>query len=113
MSNQFERAFDALYRVQTRVLGEAIVATVGAYAVNKPAILGSVDADMVVVSGGVADAGGYEVQMKTSDFSGEPPDGTQATCNGEATGKTLQTAGPVTRCGGTWRIKLIDFASKV
>lgn len=111
--NQFERAFDNLYRVQTRVLGEAIVATVGAYAVNKPAILGSVDTEMVVVSGGTANAGGFELQMKTSDFTTEPPDGTPVTCNGEATGKTLETSGSPQRKGGTWIIRAIDFASKV
>jgi hypothetical protein len=109
--NMFERAFHALYNAQTRSLGVKILATITGYGVNRPAILGIVDADIGIVEGGTGELAGYELQMKVSDLSGEPPKGTAVTCNGAAAGKSLQTAGPVSNRGAIYLIQLKDFAA--
>lgn len=84
MSNNFERAFDSLYRSQTRNLNKAIVATVGAFATNKPAILSTVADDDLVKLGYIGQQGGYQIQMKVSDFSSDPTHQTAVTVNGDA-----------------------------
>lgn len=107
----FAEAFDELWDAQTEALGLEIRCTIAPYTTDAKAILGEVDADLQIVSGGIADAGGYEVQIKADDFTAEPPKGTMATCNGEATGLTLET-GKVSKKGAIWVIPLFDYASK-
>lgn len=107
----FAEAFDELWDAQTEALGIEIRATIAPYTTDAKAILGEVDADMQIISGGIADAGGYEVQIKASDFTGEPPKGTPATCNGEAAGLALET-GKVSKKGAVWVIPLFDYSAK-
>lgn len=110
MSNSFERAFDQLYSTLTRSMGLPIVATVGAYAVNKPAILSTVGNDEGIVLGGMAEGGTFDIQMKVSDFSSQPPKGTLITCNGMADGKTL-TVHECPNHGAVYMIRAVDYAS--
>lgn len=88
--SQFTSAFDDLYTVQTDALGVAIVATVTGFCTNKPAIISEDTSDNAYLEGTTGKKGGYTLQMKQSDFSAEPTKNTQVTCNGNATGLTLQ-----------------------
>ena len=88
--NRFNTAFDALYSCQTRTIGVAILATVGTFAVNKPAILHTVTSDDIVLLGGTGEKGGYRLQMKATDFVSAPPYEAAVTVNGDATGEQLQ-----------------------
>ena len=87
--NSFERAFDRLYAVQTRTLKVAILATIGSSATSKPAILGTVRDDDSVVDGGTGQRGGYELQMKASDFTSAPSHDAACAVNGAASGESL------------------------
>lgn len=89
MSN-FTSAFDEIYAVQTAELGVAILATVTGYGTNKPALLSGVDQHAMYAEGTTAEGGGYLLQIKASDLSSQPPKNTAVTCNGSATGVSLQ-----------------------
>lgn len=86
----FTVAFDEIYSVQTAELGVAIVATVTGYGTSVPALLSSNTADNIYIEGSTGVAGGYMLQIKESSLSASPPKGTQITCNGSASGETLQ-----------------------
>lgn len=86
----FTTAFDELYAVQTAELGVAILATITGFGVNVPAILSANTADTFYIEGSTGVEGGYILQIKESSLSGTPPKGTQVSCNGSATGETLQ-----------------------
>lgn len=86
----FTTAFDELYAVQTAELGVAILATITGFGVNVPAILSTNTAESVYLEGSTGVEGGYMLQIKQSALSGSPTKGTQVTCNGSATGATLQ-----------------------
>lgn len=107
MANEFTRAFQQLLAAQTHNK-EAIIATVGAFAVNKPAFLGSVPTDPAFADGTTAEAGTYELQMLASDFSALPTENTAVTCNGEAAGKVLRVLGPVVNANGIYTLTVGD-----
>lgn len=86
----FTTAFDELYAVQTAELGVTILATIANFGTNVPAILSANTADSIYIEGSTGAEGGYMLQIKQSSLTGAPPKGTQVTCNGSATGETLQ-----------------------
>lgn len=102
--------FDRLYAAQTRTIGVAILATVDGYASGKPAILSTIATNDIYVDGGTATDGGYELQMKASDFGTEPPKQTRVTCNGDAAGIELEVM-DVDTSNGIYLIKLASFAA--
>lgn len=80
-----------MYTVQTDVLGVAILATVTGYGTSKPALLSGVDQADTYIEGSTAGAGNsFLLQILQSDLSAKPVQGTQVTCNGSASGLTLQ-----------------------
>lgn len=109
----WERAFDQLYAAQTRALdGVQLLATVGDYAVERPVILGVVTHEemLMVDGGGTADAGGYSLQMKGSDFSSVPPPQTSVIVNGDALGFSLEISSK-DRANGMYMIRVLDVAA--
>lgn len=70
--SQLTTAFSETYAAQTEAVGSALVATIGAKAADKPALITQLDSDIIIVAGGVAEAGGLELQMLVSDFSTAP-----------------------------------------
>lgn len=86
----FTEAFDELYAVQTENLGVAVVATVTGACISKAAIIGTNTGDPIYLEGSTGVTGGYELQMKASDFTSPPVKNMQVTCNGNASGETLQ-----------------------
>lgn len=111
MTNLWHVRFDRLHDCQTRQLGVDIRATVTGFLSNARAVLSGLDANSMIVDGGMAETGGYEIQVKTSDVTGEPAKGTAATVNGAAQGKTLEVIS-ATNNGGVWLIQLGDFAAR-
>lgn len=111
MTNLWDARFDRLHAVQTRQLGVDIRATIAGHCVSAKAILGSIDTNSMVFSGGVAEAGGYEIQVKVSDCTGEPVKQSATTVNGAASGLTLEVYDAQNQ-GGVYVIQLADFASK-
>lgn len=112
----FEEAFDELWQAQTEAQGVAIRATIAGYCSNAKAILSEVEADLMIApgGGGIAEFGGYEIQVKVSDFSTalfNTAKGTAAICNGAADGLDL-AVGNVQNRGATYLIRLVDYASK-
>jgi len=105
----FTSAFAELYAVQTAELGVAILATVTGYGTNKEALLSGVDQGDSFGAGTTAlPSNSYLLQIIGTDLSARPPNGTQVTCNGSATGLTLQ----VTRANlvnGIWEIQVGDI----
>lgn len=65
----------------------------------------------MVFGGGIAESGGYEIQVKSSDLPIEPIKQSQATVNGAASGLTLEVTDSKNQ-GGVYVIQLGDFASK-
>jgi hypothetical protein len=104
------KAWQQLYRAQTKATGVAIVATVEGYARNKPAILSKVSVDSVFVPGGDAEGGDWNLQMLASDFSSEPPAKVAITCNGDAAGHDLEVLS-IERNNGVLLINAADFAA--
>ena len=104
-------AWEALYAAQTEATGEAIIATVGTYAVNKPAVVSALDLNSIVVDGGVAEAGGFNIQMLASDFSGEPPKQTAISAGGSADGHPLEVYS-VNVNNGIYYIVAVDYAAE-
>lgn len=111
MANLWDARFDRLHACQTRQLGVDIRATITGHCTNARAILGSIDTNSMVFSGGVADAGGYQIQVKVSDCSSEPVKQAAATVNGAATGLGLEVMDAQNQ-GGVYVIQLADFAAK-
>lgn len=109
--NQFVLNFDEAIAVQTEVLGVAILATVTGYGANKPALLSAVDQNEQFQFGTTAEAGGFMLQIKQSDLSAEPPKGTQVTCNGSATGATLQVVS-AKLINAIWEITVGDIQAE-
>lgn len=107
----FTDAWEELYAQQTAVTGEAITATITGYATNKPAIVSALDVNSVIVDGGVAEAGGFSLQMLASDFSGEPPKGTPVTAGGSADGHALEVLS-VNVNNGIFYITTADYAAQ-
>jgi hypothetical protein len=108
----WERAFNVLYAAQTRNLGAEIVATIGDFAIGKPAILGVVTKDEMLMDGGGgrAEAGGYSLQMKSADFTAVPPKETAVIVNGDAAGFSLEVDS-IDRANGMLTIHVIDVAA--
>jgi hypothetical protein len=111
MPNQFSVAFADLISVQTEVLGSAVLATVGAVATNKPALLSSVDKTDVLIEGGETDRGGFLLQMLTADFTSAPEEGDPVTCNGSAQGKALEVISFEEKNSGIYEITAGSFAN--
>lgn len=100
-----------LYDAQSRDLGEYIVATIAGFCISKPAIISAIDIDAQFIEGGVAEGGGWNIQMRLSDLSGEPPKGTSITCNGEAAGSPLEVLN-FQRNNGIAYITAVDFSAQ-
>lgn len=100
-----------LYPAQTQVLGIQIVATITGYCTNKPAIISAVKLDSIFIEGGVAENGGWEIQIRLSDLSGEPPKGTKISCNGESSGHDLEVDS-FDRNGLIGYITAVDFGAQ-
>ncbi len=109
----WERAFNSLHRAQTRNLGAEVLATIGAFAVNAKAILGTVTKDQQLLGGGGGrtEAGGYTLLMLYSDFSCDPPKETSVTVNGDAAGFSLEV-GPTDRANGTILLHVLDSSNE-
>lgn len=88
------------------------MATIGTYAIDKPAILGTVmmDEGLIPEGGGLAEGGGYSLQMKAEDFDGIPPKQTSVVVNGDAAGFSLEIASK-DRANGMYMIRVIDYAA--
>ncbi len=113
MPNQFALAFADLIAVQTEVLGAAILATVGAFAVNKPALISEVDMDAEFVEGGIGQGGGFTLEMLITDFSSQPTKGTAISANGSAAGKSLVLVKDAEIINGaTYRLTAGDFTAQ-
>ena len=108
MSN-FTTAFSELYAVQTAETGVAILATVTGYATSKPALLSEASSLDSYAAGTTLESGGFTLEMLKSDFSAKPPDRTQVTCNGSATGFTLQVTEVKDINNATYLITVADF----
>lgn len=112
--SQFTQAFDQLYDVQTEVLGVAVLATITGYCSAKPAIIGTNDGNPEYISGSTAVSGGYILQMKQSDVTGDlsasAAKGANVTCNGNATGETLQVLS-ADLANAIWIIQVGDIQS--
>lgn len=108
--NSFVNSWIRLYDAQTRRLGVQILTTVSGYASNAPAIISEVDLDNIFIEGGHAEAGGWNLQMRLSDLSGDPPKGTVVTCNGEPQGLTLEVLN-FKRNNGIGYCTVVDFAA--
>lgn len=67
-------AWLALYSAQTGFLGVAVTATVGA--VTDKAIPSAINLEQILAAGGLAEGGGYTIQMPASAFTVEPPKAT-------------------------------------
>jgi len=87
--NLWDSRFDRLHAAQTRQLGVDIRATVGSVVSNAKAILGTVSHDDSVVDGGAGQRGGYELQIKASDFVATPERDAACTVNGFGSGTAL------------------------
>lgn len=90
MASAFVSAFDQLYACQTRNLGVAIIATVADVGTDKAALLSVVDETDNYGAGTTMVTGGFMLQIKQTDLSADPPKNAAVTCNGSATGLTLQ-----------------------
>jgi hypothetical protein len=106
-----QSAWRELYAVQTEVIGVAIVATVGAVASSKPAIISETSLDNQIISGGVGEGGGFELQMLESDLSAAPAEAVAVTCNGSATGKALVLISSKLN-NGLWYLTVGDFSTE-
>ena len=102
-------AFSECYANQTAESGVAVLATVTGYATAKPALLTAVDTLDSCGSGTTLESGGFTLEMLISDFSAKPPDRTQVTCNGSATGFALQVTKVEIVNSATYRITVADF----
>jgi len=110
MSNPSDTRFDSLHAsiTQSMLNGVVVEATIGD--VTGLAICSEVEDDSVIVMGGTAEGGVYDIQMKVSDFSTVPTKGTAITCNGPANGKELAVH-QVKNHGAVYMIRAVDFAS--
>lgn len=107
--SEFTNAFAELYAVQTAVLGVAILATVTGYGTNRQALLSGVDQGDSFGEGTTsAPLNSYILQILGSDLSAKPPNGTQVTCNGSATGLTLQVTN-ARLVNAVWEIEVGDI----
>lgn len=111
MPNLWDARFDRLHACQTRQLGIDIRATITGYCSNAKAILGSINNNSMVFGGGLAEVGGYEIQIKVSDLPVQPVKQSSATVNGAANGLALEVSDSQNQ-GGVYVIQLADFASK-
>lgn len=111
MPNLWDARFDRLHACQTRQLGIDIRATITGFCTNVKAILGSINTQSMVFGGGIAEAGGYEIQVKVSDLPVEPAKQSPATVNGAAEGLGLEVSDSQNQ-GGVYVIQLADFAAK-
>jgi len=111
-SNRFVTAWDRLYEQQTMALGTVILATVQGYALGKRAIIGSRDLNSIYIDGGGSEDGEITIQMKESDFNGEPPKETKVTCNGALAGKTYELLESPENNNGIFYLKLGKMAAK-
>ncbi len=105
--NLWDAKFDALYVRQTYMLGYEIRATIGASVTNAKAILSNVRDDDVAEEGGTGQRGGYELQIKASDFSFDPDHDASVVCNGAATGRDLVMTSFENR-GGVYLVNIGD-----
>lgn len=80
MINQFEVAFSALLNVQEQVFDERKKARVAGTDVD--AVIGELSFDEILVAGGIAENGGFEVQIASSALSGLPDEGTEVIVGG-------------------------------
>jgi hypothetical protein len=101
-------AFTDLYQAQTEATGVTVLATVGSVATSKAAILSEADSLREYIDGSTSEAGGFTLEMLISDFSARPTVGTQVTCNGSATGFTLQVIDVKTINSATYLITVGD-----
>lgn len=103
MSNTTD-AWEELYTAQTEAVGE-IRATVNG--TNARAIITEVALDEIFAAGGLAEGGGFTLQMLASDFAVEPPKFTPVL----ARGQNLQVLG-VNNNGGILYITSGDPVAK-
>jgi hypothetical protein len=68
--NEFLEAFEELLDAQEEVLDERLTVTVGDVE-NKDAIVEKLTFDDIVAAGGVAEKGGFRLQVRESDFPGD------------------------------------------
>lgn len=78
-------AWNQLYAAQTEAIGVALTATVGT--VTAAAIASADVLNQILVAGGLSQAGGFNLQMRASDFSNTPP--TKLTTAVAALGQSL------------------------
>lgn len=99
-----EQAFDG----QEEALGQRVTATIGE--VTADALVSQIEADILPVPGGTADAGGYTLQMRVSDFETAPAkfEPVQITGRTDANLKVVN----VTETGGVYTITVGDPAAE-
>jgi hypothetical protein len=98
-----------LWAAQGRRIGLDVMADLGEYGGGK-AIISSVVVDPSFISGGIAEAGGWNIQIPIRELIGEPAKKSRITCNGEAEGKDLRVDN-VERNNGIFYILAVDFAA--
>ncbi len=106
----FTGVWPLLYEAQTAALGVAIVVTIDGYCTSKPAVISEIAVDDIYVDGPHAEAGGWSIQVRVSDLSGEPPKRTAISCNGDATGHALEVLNYTARAGIAY-ITAADFSA--
>ncbi len=107
----FTGVWPLLYEAQTFAIGVAILVTIDGYCSNKPAIISEVEVDAIFVEGPHAENGGWNIQVRVSDLSGEPPKQTAITCNGDATGHALEVLSYTARAGIAY-IVAADYSAR-
>lgn len=106
MINQFESAFGALLNVQETVFGERKKATVSGLEVD--AIIGELTFDEILVAGGIAENGGFEIQVAASLLPGGRPADLSPVI---VAGRTLYILQPVRNANGIYTLTCGDPSS--
>ncbi len=102
-------AFDELLDAQEEVLGTRVTATITGFATDQDCIPTAGNSDLLQLDGGSAFQGGYTLQMRMSDFSGEPTKGTPVAISCYPDNALELTSAPA-QAGGIYTLSVGDLA---